>query len=91
MSEDHHRLEPEVIPYTIKVVGIGLDAYILGSHPVCRPAPSPLVVVDEAVGVGESIQFRKQVVVVEVGPTMKDDHRSALANLTEVKETAVDL
>jgi hypothetical protein len=43
-----------------------------------------LIVVDEAERIGQAIQVREQIVVVEIGSAMEDDDRLPLAAVAEL-------
>jgi hypothetical protein len=38
-----------------------------------RTTTSPLVVVDEMERIGEAVQFRQEIAVIEIGPAVEDD------------------
>lgn len=58
VSEDGDRLPAKVSPDGVQVFGLGLDPDIFRNHSRRRPAPAPLVVVDEAGPVCETVEFR---------------------------------
>src|SRR3954470_2259996 len=48
-------------------------------------AASPLIVVNEVVGIRKAIHLRQHVALVEVGPSMQDDDRWTVADLASIE------
>ena len=66
MSQQYHRIEVKILPHFFYVGDFGCDGDILRLHMIRGPATSPLVVVNEAERIGETIHFGQQVALVEV-------------------------
>ena len=75
VTENGDRFKLEAAADMVDIVHIGGDRHITGFHPIGGPTASALVGVDEAECVGQSIQFRQEVVVVEVRAIAEHDHR----------------
>jgi hypothetical protein len=50
-----------------------------------RPAPTALVVVDEAIKVSKTIHLREEIGLIEIRTTMQYDDGSARSNLTGIQ------
>jgi hypothetical protein len=90
MAEKRRRPEPEPVEHGVQVRHLGADVDVLRLDAVRRTASPPLVVVDEAARVGEPVELRQQVRVVEVRPAVEDDERRAGADLAAVEPRTVD-
>ena len=73
MPQDRDRAEPEVLPHRVRIGDVGFDADVFGPDALCGATASSLVVVDEAVGFGQTIELGEEIAVLEVGPAMEDE------------------
>ena len=88
VSEDRHRLKPEMAAHPVQVIHFGLDGDVGGSDAVGGPPATALIVIDHPESLGQAIQLGQQIVVAEVWPAVQHDDRRALADVAEMQSRA---
>ena len=63
----------KILPHLVEIVDVGCERYVLGLHMISRSPTSPLVVVDEAECIRQSIEVGQEIAVIEIGPAVEDD------------------
>ena len=82
VAEQGNRFEPELLAYPVEVLDLTGDADGFRRLAQERPAAAPLVVVDEAERLRQPIHLGQQVLVIEIGSSVHDDDRHAMADLS---------
>jgi hypothetical protein len=90
MPKDSNPSQLKTTPDLIEVIDLGLDGDVRGTDATRRPPASALVVVDQPTGVGDLVQLRNQIAVIEVRTTVKHDERMTRTDLAHVQLGAVD-
>ena len=74
-----------MLPHHIEIVHFGGDRDFLRQHLICGSATPPLVVLDEAEGVRQSIQIGQEVAVIEIRAAVEDDDGLPLADIPTIE------
>src|SRR5262245_19789596 len=80
----------EVFANRIQVREVGCERNVFGANPGRRLTTPPLVVVDQVIGVGQTIQLREEIEMVKVRAAMNDEHGPAGADVSRVQLGGAD-
>ena len=90
VPEQGRRVSSKVLPHLVEVIHLGTERSVLWAHMIRGASPPPLIVVDEAERIFQSIQVGQEIAAVEVGPAVEDDDRWAGADFPQVQRRTAD-
>jgi hypothetical protein len=90
MPEQRRRIQPKVSSHPVDVIHVRRERHVLWPN-VIRGSPTPpLIVVDEAEFILESIQLGQEIAVVEVWAAVKNDERLTTSDRSDMERRTAD-
>ena len=80
----------KVLPHLVEIVDVGCERDFLGQHLIRGSPTSPLVVVDEAECIRQSIQVGQEIAMVEIRPAVEDDDGLPLPDFSRIERRLPD-
>ncbi len=71
--------------HPVQIADLACERDVLGLHAICGSPASPLVVVNEVVRIGQTIELGQEIAMVEIGAAMQDNDWLPLADLARIQ------
>ena len=79
-----------MLPQSVKIIDLGFDGDVVCGNIGRRLASSPLVVIDQPERTRQVVEFRQEIVVIEIRPAVQHDNWSTASDLADIEPSTFD-